>query len=381
MALACVKRPSAALIAHLLGDANNRLHHVTEACLASIITQLGPTPVMAALTSHPDGGLSPKKKVTPRLVHLPWRALEARLELTHTLISICGPPSLDASRSYSVAMLMPVVVTGLQHQMWDVRHLAIEVCTLLFQSVGLKLLPFLKEVPPNLIESLNARFSEVDPGNYGDETEFSNALTQAREQVESVNSPRSAQQLALLSSTATSNRTAYKRGKQPRRTRDEQRHATENLHRGGRSSPGGRRNSPRTSESPGVRSPGGGGSVTIHSMMRSTSSTAAGGPGGGSMATGINGNAQQDHSHSPVERVGTAASTKRRRSRQERARSRSPPERSSTRSHGTTTRSPRPSVDPPPIVERPASHSYVDYQQAYEDRLSRAFSNKNAPIK
>ncbi|CAD7923832.1 unnamed protein product [Amoebophrya sp. A120] len=209
VALACLKKPCSSLIANLLGDANNRLHHVTESCLAAIITQLGPTPVVSALVSHPDappaGGRdsslsrstarSPNKsktnpKMTPRLVHLPWRALEARLELLHSLVSICGPPSLIPSKNYSVPNLMPLVITGLNHQMWDVRHLAIEVCTLLFQNVGLKLLPYLQEVPPNLIESLNVRFSEVDAGEYEDEEDFALALSQARSEVATASSPR-----------------------------------------------------------------------------------------------------------------------------------------------------------------------------------------------
>lgn len=78
------------------------------------------------------------------------------------MVSICGAPALSSgeyretnAESYSIDNIMQLVLTGLHHQHGDVRHLAVEVSTLLFQQMGLQVLPYFKDIPANLIEILN----------------------------------------------------------------------------------------------------------------------------------------------------------------------------------------------------------------------------------
>lgn len=186
-ALVSLRKPCTVLIA-LLGDSNARLHKSAEKCLSSAITQLGPSVVLPTLTSHPSemsaehASPTTRRKITPRLSQVGWKNLEGRLDLVYNMVSICGKPSLNPERSYSVQNLMTIIITALNSPIWDVRHLAIEVATILFQHVGLKLLPFFRNIPENLIEQLNLRFSEVDPGAYSSENDFSVALSEAKKQ-------------------------------------------------------------------------------------------------------------------------------------------------------------------------------------------------------
>ena len=57
---------------------------------------------------------------------------------------------------------MPLVIVGLKHHMWDLRREAIKISVLLFQACGDRLLPYFREVPRNLIETLNKEFAKAD---------------------------------------------------------------------------------------------------------------------------------------------------------------------------------------------------------------------------